>query len=148
MKRRELLQGTFAGAAALSLPFGLGQPAVAGQVAGQRLLSIVRRIIEVNGQAATVFGVQQPDGSAGIRYRANDAFNLLLRNETAEPTIIHWHGLTPPGSKTKSPCKPGEDSPPLPRITPEFKDILFTKDGESAVWTLNVAEGAAAPPRR
>ena len=96
MKRRELLQGTFAGAAALSLPFGLGQPAVAGQVAGQRLLSIVRRIIEVNGQAATVFGVQQPDGSAGIRYRANDAFNLLLRNETAEPTILHWHGLTPP----------------------------------------------------
>ena len=96
MNRRKLLQGTLAGAAALSLPFGPGQPAFAGQAAGQQLLSIVRRIIEVNGRAASVFGVQRPDGSSGLRYRANDTFDLLLRNDTDEPTIVHWHGLTPP----------------------------------------------------
>ncbi len=96
MKRRELLQGTLAGTAALSLPFGMGQRAAAGQVTDQQLLSIVRRIIEVNGKAASVFGVQRPDGSAGLRFQASDTFNLLLRNDTAEPTILHWHGLTPP----------------------------------------------------
>ncbi len=95
MKRREFLAGAVAGTAALSLPLALSRHAVA---AGPepKLLSIVRRTIEVNGKAASVFGLQQPDGSVGLRYRADDAFNLMLRNETAEPTIIHWHGLTPP----------------------------------------------------
>ncbi|MBN9308505.1 multicopper oxidase family protein [Devosia sp.] len=95
MKRREFLVGAVAGTAALSLPLALSRYAVA---AGPepKLLTIVRRTIEVNGKAASVFGLQQPDGSVGLRYRADDAFNLLLRNATAEPTIIHWHGLTPP----------------------------------------------------
>ena len=59
-------------------------------------LGIVRRTIEVNGKAASVFALQQADGSPGLRLRAGDAFNVLLRNETPESTIIHWHGLTPP----------------------------------------------------
>ncbi len=96
MKRRELLKGTISGAAALSLPWALSRPAFAVMPPGEKLLSIVRRTIEVNGRAASVFGVQQPNGSAGLHYQAGDAFKLLLRNETAEPTIVHWHGLTPP----------------------------------------------------
>lgn len=94
MKRREFLAGAVAGTAALSLPLAL-RPAVAAG-SKPKLLSIIRRSIEVNGKTASVFGLQQPDGSVGLRYRADDAFNLLLRNETAEPTIVHWHGLTPP----------------------------------------------------
>ncbi len=95
MKRREFLARAVAGTAALSLPLALSRQAVA---AGPepKLLSIVRRTIEVNGKAASVFGLQQPDGTVGLRYRADDAFNLMLRNETAESTIVHWHGLTPP----------------------------------------------------
>ncbi|MBA8904989.1 FtsP/CotA-like multicopper oxidase with cupredoxin domain [Aminobacter ciceronei] len=50
----------------------------------------------MNGKAASVFGLQRADGAPGLRLRAGDAFNVLLRNETAESTIIHWHGLTPP----------------------------------------------------
>lgn len=95
MKRREFLAVAIAGTTALSLPWATTRPSLAAGPEPKQL-SILRRTIEVNGKAASVFGLQQPDGSVGLRYRADDAFNLLLRNETAEPTIIHWHGLTPP----------------------------------------------------
>ncbi|MEP9389943.1 multicopper oxidase family protein [Mesorhizobium sp. KR9-304] len=96
MKRRDFLKTTFAGAVVLATPPSLLTAAVAGQSAGQTRLGIVRRTIEVNGKAASVFGLQRADGSPGLRFRAGDAFNVLLRNETPESTIIHWHGLTPP----------------------------------------------------
>ena len=110
MKRREFLKAAIAGAAAFAVPPTLLTAAVAGQPAGQTLLSIVRRTIEVNGKAASVFGLQQADGSQGLRLRAGDAFNVLLRNETAESTIIHWHGLTPPWQSD------GVGEAPLPLI--------------------------------
>jgi len=96
MKRRDFLKGAFAGAAVWATPTSRLGTAVAGQPNGQSRLAIVRRTIEVNGRAASVFGLRQVDGTPGLRFRAGDAFNVLLRNETAEPTIVHWHGLTPP----------------------------------------------------
>jgi FtsP/CotA-like multicopper oxidase with cupredoxin domain len=103
MNRRKFLKSAVAGAAVLALRPSLIMPALAGQpvgnaatsAAGSTLLSIVRRTIEVNGRAASVFGLQQPDGKRH-QLRAGDAFNVLLRNEAPEPTIVHWHGLTPP----------------------------------------------------
>ena len=95
MKRRDILKGAVAGAAAFAIPSPLLAAASASQSGGQTL-GISRRTIEVNGKAASVFGLQRADGAPGLRLRAGDAFNVLLRNETAEPTIIHWHGLTPP----------------------------------------------------
>jgi FtsP/CotA-like multicopper oxidase with cupredoxin domain len=92
MKRRDILKGALSSAAILAiLP-----PAAAGQADGQTLLAISRRTIEVNGKPASVFGLARADGRPGLRLRAGDAFNVLLRNATAEPTIVHWHGLTPP----------------------------------------------------
>lgn len=96
MKRRDFLKVALAGAAGLAVPALPLRPAFAGQSGGQAPLGIVRRTIEVNGKAASVFGLRRADGAPGLRLRAGDAFNVLLRNETAEPTIIHWHGLTPP----------------------------------------------------
>jgi len=94
MNRRAFLKSTVAGAAALSLYPSLTWSALAA--AQPRVLSIVRRTIEVNGRAARVFGLQQADGKPGIRLRATDPFNVLLKNEADEPTLVHWHGLTPP----------------------------------------------------
>ncbi len=96
MKRRELLTGLLAGSAALALPPTLIRPTLGAQSPAMKSLSMVRRSIEVNGKSASVFGLQQADGSTGLRFRAGDTFNVLLRNETDESTIIHWHGLTPP----------------------------------------------------
>ena len=59
-------------------------------------LAIERRQIEVNGQQASVFGIRQPDGSAGLTLRSSENFAVRLSNRTAEETIIHWHGQLPP----------------------------------------------------
>lgn len=95
MNRRTLVTGLLAGTAAFSIPTGLRQ-ALAAQSDNQRLLSIARRTIEVNGKPASVFRLGQADGTPGLRFTAGDAFDVLLKNETAESTIVHWHGLTPP----------------------------------------------------
>lgn len=95
MNRREFLKGTVAGAAALSLNSSLPWSALADSKPATTL-QITRRMINVNGRAASVFGLQQADGTSGIRLRATDPFSVLLKNETSEPTIVHWHGLTPP----------------------------------------------------
>lgn len=109
MKRRDILKGAAIGAAAFALPSSLLAAAFANQSGGQ-MLGVSRRTIEVNGKAASVFGLQRADGRPGLRLRAGDAFNVLLRNETAEPTIIHWHGLAPPWSSD------GVADAPLPLI--------------------------------
>ena len=95
MKRRNLLNGLLAGAATLSMPRGLVTRALASASSQQRL-AIVRRTIEVNGKAATVFGLTGTDGKSGLRFTEGENFNVLLSNSTGEGTIIHWHGLTPP----------------------------------------------------
>jgi len=105
MSRREFLMGTVAGATALALTPALTKQARAVEPATHAAatppveLSIVRRTIEVNGRAADVYGIRQPDGTQGIRLREGDAFNVVLRNATAEPTVMHWHGLIPPSSQ-------------------------------------------------
>ncbi|MDP1731864.1 MAG: multicopper oxidase family protein [Devosia sp.] len=144
MKRRELLKGALAGVTAFSLPFGLLRPAFAGQGTGQKLLSIVRRTIEVNGKPASVFGLQQPDGSTGLRFRAGDAFDVLLRNDAAEPTIVHWHGLTPPWPSD------GVADAPLPLIAAGAERAYdFPVGGPGTFWmhahTLQEQALLAAP---
>lgn len=96
MNRRDLLAGLLAGTTVSALPGGLVKAAWAAAPTAQRLLHVVRRTIEVNGKAASVFGLLGPDGSPGLHFNTGDAFNVLLRNETDEATIAHWHGLTPP----------------------------------------------------
>ena len=89
MKRRDFLGGLAAGAALLTAP-----PVLARQAA--RRLDIVSRTIEVNGKPAKVFGLSQPDGTQGLILDAESGFDVTLANRIAEPTLIHWHGLTPP----------------------------------------------------
>lgn len=98
MNRRRFLKYALSGATALSLPAGMTRAALAAQPTADpsaKPLSVVRRTIEVNGKAANVFGLVSAEGP-GMKLRAGDAFNVILRNQSAEPTIVHWHGLTPP----------------------------------------------------
>jgi FtsP/CotA-like multicopper oxidase with cupredoxin domain len=59
-------------------------------------LSAERRVLDVNGRAASVFGIRQPNGTAGVFLDPGQRFAVALANESGEPTIIHWHGQTPP----------------------------------------------------
>ncbi|MEQ7154226.1 multicopper oxidase family protein [Brevundimonas aurifodinae] len=99
MNRRRLLEGTLLGASALVLatPRPLwAKGLTARSAAAPTRLQISRRTLDINGRAATVFGLQQPDGKRGLTLREGEAFNVVLGNDTDESTIVHWHGLTPP----------------------------------------------------
>jgi FtsP/CotA-like multicopper oxidase with cupredoxin domain len=76
----------------------LGPSSVHAQTTGPRPTTLIvgRRIIDVNGKPAPVFGIHQPDGAPGLTLDPGQRFKLTLENQAGEPTIIHWHGQTPP----------------------------------------------------
>jgi FtsP/CotA-like multicopper oxidase with cupredoxin domain len=57
---------------------------------------VERRVIEVKGKAASVFGLRGPDGRLGLDLEPDRRFIFEIDNRCGEPTIIHWHGQTPP----------------------------------------------------
>ena len=61
-------------------------------------LQATRRTLEVNGKAATVLGLLQPNGTQGLTTMVNDPFRVVLENKLTAPTAIHWHGLHPPNN--------------------------------------------------
>ncbi len=93
ISRRQFMASAAAcGSAGLLLSSGIGKVFAAGP-------SVIRaqsRTIEVNGRAASVLGLLQPDGSHGITLEAGQDFTVRLENALDAPTLIHWHGLTPP----------------------------------------------------
>jgi FtsP/CotA-like multicopper oxidase with cupredoxin domain len=91
--RRRFLAG--AGTAAL-LPV---LPAAARAAAATQVLAVERRTIEVKGKPAAVFRVGAPGGAPGLALDPGERFRLTLENRLAEPTIVHWHGQTPPAAE-------------------------------------------------
>ena len=96
LNRRQFLKTTLA----LAAPGGLSQlagrainPAAASAPAQ---LIVDRRTLDVKGKAATVFGLRQPDGRWGLHLDPDQRFQVNLLNRADEPTVIHWHGQTPP----------------------------------------------------
>lgn len=89
LTRRHFLTGGAAAALAVTLP----RIAHADQ---GRLLVAAKRQIEVEGKSATVYGLTGPDGRPGLTFAPGDAFNVTLENRLAEPTLVHWHGMTGP----------------------------------------------------
>jgi FtsP/CotA-like multicopper oxidase with cupredoxin domain len=91
--RRHLLSAV-AGGAAMLLPWSRAR-----STSNWTSLRATRRVIDVNGKAADVFGLLQPNGTHGIAATAGDRFHLRLVNELEERTLVHWHGLTPPSGQ-------------------------------------------------
>ncbi len=60
------------------------------------ILRLERRNLEVNGKPASVFGITQPDGTQGIVTQVGARFRVRVDNKIEVPSLIHWHGLTPP----------------------------------------------------
>jgi len=70
-----------------------------------------RRTIEVNGKPASVFGIRQPDGTVGVGTAVGQPFHVRVENRIDQPSLIHWHGLTPPWQQDGV---PGVSGPPIP----------------------------------
>ena len=88
--RRQILS---AGAATGGLGF---LPPATSFAAPARHLRAVKRAIEVNGKAASMYAIEGDDGLDGARLAPGERFSFSLQNSCGAPTIIHWHGQTPP----------------------------------------------------
>jgi FtsP/CotA-like multicopper oxidase with cupredoxin domain len=63
------------------------------------------------GKAASVFAIRQPDGTFGISTEVGKPFRVRVENKIDEPSLIHWHGLTPPWQQDGV---PGISGPAIP----------------------------------
>lgn len=105
LSRRSFLAGTIAAGAASRVCAQAGD-------AAPTVLRLERRNIEVNGKSASVFGIRQPDGTFGITTGVSKPFRVRVENHIEEPSLIHWHGLTPPWRQDGVPGISGPAIPP------------------------------------
>lgn len=92
ISRRAFLANAAASLAAAPGPARAAEPA-------PTVLKLQRRIIDVNGRAASVYGVRSGDGFAGFAADVGSRFLVRVENEIAQPSLLHWHGLTPPSAQ-------------------------------------------------
>ena len=113
LSRRAFLLSALAASTASTLARAQPTPqtGAGGTSAAPTLLRIERRSIEVNGKPASVLGIRQPDGTFGIRTQVGNRFRVRVENTLNEPSLIHWHGLTPPWQQDGV---PGVSGPPIP----------------------------------
>ena len=103
--------------------FGLPRGAWAG-THQPLLLTATSRTLDIDGRAATVWGLVNAQGGIGLTLDPGQRFTVDLTNALDVDTIIHWHGQIPPNAQDGVPdiplpmLKPGEmrafDYEPMP----------------------------------
>src|SRR5216684_6287179 len=115
LSRRAVIVGALAASAGVR-PIAQAQNPSAGgpdgNTAPRTILRLQRRSIEVNGKPASVFDIRQPDGTSGITTDVGKPFRVRVENRIDEPSLIHWHGLTPPWQQDGVPGISGPAIPP------------------------------------
>lgn len=91
MDRRTFMHGL--AATTCALPFSGAFPSISQAETEVAKLSVVTRAIEVNGKAATVYGLGT--GKDIVTLNAGESNLVDLSNNLTEPTMVHWHGITP-----------------------------------------------------
>jgi len=104
LSRRGFLAGTLAAGAASRVRAQSADSA-------PTVLRLERRDIEVNGKSASVLCIRQPGGTIGITTDVGKPFRVRVENHIDEPSLIHWHGLTPPWRQDGV---PGISAPAIP----------------------------------
>ncbi|SPU54258.1 copper resitance protein [Bordetella trematum] len=105
MTRRGFLAAGAAACAVAPFPrMALAQP-------GALALKAATRVLDIDGRAATVFGLQGPAGQ-GLVLNPGQRFLVDLHNALDEATLIHWHGQIPPN------VQDGVPDLPLPALAP------------------------------
>ena len=119
LNRRGFLTASAAMAAAFVIPrAGFAQPAALA-------LQATTRTLDIDGRAATVFGLINGKGTHGLVLDPGQRFLLDLTNDLTEPTIIHWHGQIPPNAQD------GVPDMPMPLLQP----------GETRAYDFEAAAG-------
>ena len=88
------------------------------------LLTATSRTLDIDGRAATIWGLVNAQGGSGLTLDPGQRFRVDLTNALDVDTIIHWHGQIPPNAQDGVPdiplpmLKPGEmrafDFEPMP----------------------------------
>ena len=113
LSRRSLLAGTMG----VAMAAGTTR---AARAAGQKVLRLRTRVIDVGGKPATRYGVSQPSGVWGLTLDEGDTFDVRLENGLDVLSGLHWHGLNPPWRQDGVPYISG------PPIAPgKFADYNF-----------------------
>jgi FtsP/CotA-like multicopper oxidase with cupredoxin domain len=74
-------------------------------------LAAATRTLDIDGRAATVFGLSGPGGQ-GLILDHGQRFRVDLTNDLDVGTIIHWHGQIPPNAQD------GVPDTPMPLVAP------------------------------
>lgn len=108
LNRRSFLAASAAFAAASSMPN-------LSRAQGASLkLSAAKRTLDINGKAASVYGLVNGAGGSGLILDPDQRFAVDLTNALDVDPIIHWHGQIPPNAQDEvpnmpaAPQKPGE----------------------------------------
>jgi FtsP/CotA-like multicopper oxidase with cupredoxin domain len=83
----------------------------AAQGAAPLSLHAATRTLDIDGRAATVWGLAGPAGQ-GLTLDPGARFRVDLRNDLDTDTLIHWHGQIPPNAQD------GVPDMPLPMLAP------------------------------
>ena len=96
ISRRQVLRGTV-GLIAGEMAYRVaGRAALAAETLS---LEAITRTIEVKGKAVKAYALRNASGAPGLSFTVGDTFKVRLNNRLAEPTVVHWHGLTPPSAQ-------------------------------------------------
>ena len=106
LSRRGFLAASATAIAAAHLP-----RVAFAQSAAPLALSAATRTLDIDGRAATVFGLAGPGGQ-GLTLDPGQRFRVDLTNKLGVPTIIHWHGQIPPN------VQDGVPDMPMPLLAP------------------------------
>ncbi len=91
LTRRSFIATTALTAASLGLPRGAW-----AATHKPLLLTATSRTLDIDGQAATVWGLVNAQGGSGLTLDPGQRFTVDLTNALDFETIIHWHGQIPP----------------------------------------------------
>lgn len=92
-------------------------------------IAINSRMLDVNGKAAKVFGLTVDGKQGGLFTRFGGDFTARVTNQITEPTLLHWHGLTPPLAQDGVPGLSG------PLMAPgETRDYRFANTRTGTHW--------------
>jgi FtsP/CotA-like multicopper oxidase with cupredoxin domain len=119
LSRRHILKGLCA------FPFA----ARAASASGFAGLKVMTRVIDVNGRAATVFGIINDRGGPGLSVLLDKQFQARVHNNVSDDTLIHWHGLKPPSAQDGVPMLSQN-----PLKTGEFFDYDFRNTRSGTHW--------------
>ncbi len=99
--------------AASAAAIGMAQmPRIAFAQGGAPIsLAAATRTLDIDGRAATVFGLAGPGGQ-GLILNPGQRFRIDLTNDLDVGTIIHWHGQIPPNAQD------GVPDMPMPLLAP------------------------------